>query len=735
MILRSITINGFKSFAKKTTLDLSRNVTGVVGPNGSGKSNIGESVRFVMGEQSMKSIRSKSLGDLVFKGGDGVAALSRAAVSIELDNSGNNKKQSVQNDEGLSKFLAYDEIVLSREVFTDGASVYKINGSEVRLKDVQSLLAFAGIGASTHTIISQGEADKILTASKKERKEMIEDALGLKIHHIRLKESARKLKKVDENMQVVSLVRRELAPELRHLEIQMDKISKVETERIKLTEAYIKYFAYEDRFINNLKNKLGNHTNFDEKILEIKNNINFLNKKEEDLSNANTDNNFELSIINRKNIISENRSKIQGEMSVLMYEKNNLLSKINSEVKIIELKKEIFIDFKSDIKFRLNNTKNNLDNNNLAEAKTNLNEIQNIILATDSWHSSAINKGEIENRLNGIDNDIQKLENVLLENREALNLIDLEFSRYNQEKINGVRKIYEEKYNLERDLASIENNRQSFERDREMLSSKDNDFTVKLEEANRFVGSQVLNYKNTTLGDDYKHYENERLVERLKIRIEELGILDPTNIRNSYEEMRDRDTHLSKEIKDLEQAKASLDQLILELESSIKIDFNKGLEKINFAFNNYFHEVFPGGRASLQVIKVKNEIDENGNEIEESQNELEVEGVDITINLPGKKINDINMLSGGERTLSSIALLFAMTSIIPPPFMVLDETDAALDELNAKKYGKMLGRLSEKSRLLVITHNRETMNECDVLYGVTMGAEGFSRLLSIKFDK
>ncbi len=730
MILKSITINGFKSFAKKTTLDLSRNVTGVVGPNGSGKSNIGESVRFVMGEQSMKSIRSKSLGDLVFKGGEGISALSRASVSISLDNSGINKKHAVQNDEGLSKFLAYDEILLSREVFTDGASVYKINGSEVRLKDVQSLLAFAGIGASTHTIISQGEADKILTASKKERKEMIEDALGLKIHHIRLKESARKLKKVDENMQVVSFMRRELGPELRHLEIQMDKISKVEIERTKLTEAYIKYFAYEDRFIDNLKNKLNGHTNFNEKIAEIKNKINFLNKKEEEMSDAKTDNNFELDIINRKNIISENRSKVQSEMSVLMYEKNNLLNKINSEVKIIEVKKEIFIDFKSDIKFRLNNIKNNLDTNNLEEAKTHLNEIQNIILATDSWHSGALNKGEIENRLEAINNDIQKLDNILLENREALTQIDLEFSRYNQEKINGVRKIYEEKYNLERDLGSVENNRQSFERDIEMLKNKDEDFTTKLEEANRFVGSQVLNYKTFVITEDYKHYENERLVERLKIRIEELGILDPTNIRNSYEEMKGRDTHLSKEIQDLEQAKTSLDKLILELESSIKTDFNKGLEKINFAFNNYFHEVFPGGRASLSVTKVKNTEDEDG-----ENNEEEVEGVDIAINLPSKKVNDINMLSGGERTLSSIALLFAMTSIISPPFMVLDETDAALDEINAKKYGKMLGRLSEKSRLLVITHNRETMNECDVLYGVTMGVEGFSRLLSIKFDK
>lgn len=745
MILKSITINGFKSFAKKTTIDLSHNVTGVVGPNGSGKSNIGESVRFVMGEQSMKSIRSKSLGDLVFKGGDGVSALSRASVSISLDNSGVNKKYSVQSDEGLSKFLSYDEIILSREVFTDGASVYKINSAEVRLKDVQSLLAFAGIGASTHTIISQGEADKILTASKKERKEMIEDALGLKIHHIRLKESARKLKKVDENMKIVDLVRRELTPELRHLSNQMEKISKVEEEREKLLAAYIKYFAYEDKFINNLKNKLGAnegtgiHKNFEDKINEVKNKLLELNKKELDLSNNSNnsnDNNFENKIREQKDILDTDKSKVQNETSVLMYEKNNLLSKINSEVKIIEIKKEVFINLKSDIKFRLNNIKKSLESNNTENIKSNLQELEEIILSTDAWHTGNLDKASIETELNNINLKLESFDIKLREIREKMNSLDTERSNYNNQKLIEIKKVYENKYALERELNNIENTRLSYERDLELVKSKDQDFNISLDEANRFVGHKVLGYKNETLEANYSQHENERLVERLKIRIEELGILDPTTIRNSFEEMKGRDAHLKSEIEDLTKTKTSLDSLILELENSIKTDFNKGLEKINFAFNNYFHEVFPGGRAALHVIKVKNtdSQDENNNE-SESEEGLEVEGVDITINLPSKKVNDINMLSGGERTLSSIALLFAMTSIIPPPFMVLDETDAALDEMNAKKYGKMLGRLSEKSRLLVITHNRETMNECDVLYGVTMGAEGYSRLLSIKFDK
>lgn len=748
MILKSITINGFKSFAKKTTIDLSHNVTGVVGPNGSGKSNIGESVRFVMGEQSMKSIRSKSLGDLVFKGGEGVNALSRASVSITLDNSGVNKKYSVQNDEGLSKFLSYDEIILSREVFTDGASVYKINAAEVRLKDVQSLLAFAGVGASTHTIISQGEADKILTASKKERKEMIEDALGLKIHHIRLKESERKLKKVDENMRVAELVRRELMPELRHLENQMDKISKVELEREKLLAALIKYFAYEDNYINNLKNKLGTNTNlegknFETKCIEIKNNISILNKKEIELSTPNIDKNiedrnFEEKIRQDKNNLDIEKTKIQNEMSVIMYEKNNLLSKINNEVKIIEIKKEVFVNFKSDIKYRLNSIKNSLEVNNIQDVKNNLSELEDIVLSTDAWHDGVLDKANIENNLNNLNTKLEAFDILLGDIRDKMSELDKDMrirnENINNQKLIEIKKIYEEKYKLERELANTENNKESYERELINLKSRDEDFNYKLAEANRFVGSQVLEYKNNILDAEYKHFENERLIERLKIRIEEYGILDPSIIKNSFIEMSERDTHLKSEIDDLNKTSVSLDGLILELQNSIKADFNKGLEKINFAFNNYFHEVFPGGRASLHVIKVKSEENENSEGVSDELSD-EVEGVDITVNLPSKKINDINMLSGGERTLSSIALLFAMTSIIPPPFMVLDETDAALDEMNAKKYGKMLGRLSEKSRLLVITHNRETMNECDVLYGVTMGAEGYSRLLSIKFDK
>jgi chromosome segregation protein len=207
MILKSITLNGFKSFAKKTTIDVSHNVTGIVGPNGSGKSNIAEAIRFVVGEQSMKTIRSKSLSDLVFKGSSGASALSRASVSIHIDNRVKTFDESLNED--LASFLAYDEIILTREVYLDGGSSYKINNTEVRLKDVQSLLGLAGIGASAHTIISQGEADKILLSNAKERKEMLDDALGIRIHRIRLRDSEKKLEKVKTHLSTVDLIRKQ----------------------------------------------------------------------------------------------------------------------------------------------------------------------------------------------------------------------------------------------------------------------------------------------------------------------------------------------------------------------------------------------------------------------------------------------------------------------------------------------------------------------------------------------
>src|SRR3989338_4304621 len=191
MRLQTLEINCFKSFSKKINLDFQNPVVCIVGPNGSGKSNVVEAFRFVLGEQSMKSMRGKAGPDLIFKGSKHLPRGTKATVTIYFNNS--DKVFKLENGEGEEVNLNYDIISISRVVYPDGLSKYILNGTEVRLKDINNLLASVNIGSSGHHIISQGEADRILNASPRDRKEMVEDALGLKIYQYKIKESERKL--------------------------------------------------------------------------------------------------------------------------------------------------------------------------------------------------------------------------------------------------------------------------------------------------------------------------------------------------------------------------------------------------------------------------------------------------------------------------------------------------------------------------------------------------------------
>lgn len=214
-----------------------------------------------------------------------------------------------------------------------------------------------------------------------------------------------------------------------------------------------------------------------------------------------------------------------------------------------------------------------------------------------------------------------------------------------------------------------------------------------------------------------------------------------------YNEVMERDTFLARELEDLQKGATSLHELIVELRGKLDIEFKEGLRKINTQFQEYFALMFGGGTASLEVVKQKKRVrkdeeipdecamDDMEGGLNADDSASAEEGIDIAVSLPRKKIRGLQMLSGGERALTSIALIFAMSQVNPPPFLVLDETDAALDEANSRRYGDMLENLAKRSQLIVVTHNRETMSRAGVLYGVTMGSDAASRLLSVKFEE
>ena len=244
MYLKSIELSGFKSFAKKNTFEFESPISAIVGPNGSGKSNVAEAFRFVLGEQSIKSMRGKRGEDLIWNGATTEPRSNRASVKVLFDNS----KKIFDID--------FSEVTIERTVHRDGLNEYSINGSVVRLKDVIELLARAHIGASGHHIISQGEADKILSASPKDRKSMVEDALGLKLYQYKRLESERKLKKTFENIEQVQALRKEIAPHLKFLSKQVEKLEKTESMRQELLSLSKEYFKKEELYLTHEKSEI-----------------------------------------------------------------------------------------------------------------------------------------------------------------------------------------------------------------------------------------------------------------------------------------------------------------------------------------------------------------------------------------------------------------------------------------------------------------------------------------------
>ena len=235
--LKSIELSGFKSFGKKTELVFGSPIVGVVGPNGSGKSNVAEAFRFVLGEQSMKSMRSKKGEDLIWGGSPALPRMNRAGVKVVFDNS----KRLLDLD--------FKEVVVERVVHRDGVNEYLLNGTPVRLKDVIRLLAGANSGGSGYQIISQGEADRILNASPRERREMVEDALGLKLYQHKKAESERKLMETGINIDKTKSLRREIGPHLNFLRTQVEKIEKAREMKEELAAKLNDYLAREHAWI------------------------------------------------------------------------------------------------------------------------------------------------------------------------------------------------------------------------------------------------------------------------------------------------------------------------------------------------------------------------------------------------------------------------------------------------------------------------------------------------------
>ncbi len=748
-MLKSIEISGFKSFGKKVAIFIDSPITAVVGPNGSGKSNVVEAIRFVLGEQSMKSLRGKGQSDLLFKGSKSTGSVNKLKVSISFDN---RKRQfSLSNEIGKNISVDFDDIVISRELYADGRSIYSIGGSEVRLKDITDLLSSVHIGASGHHIISQGEADRLITASSKERRSMIDDALGLRIYEIRIRDAIRKLDKSKLNIAEISSARRELAPHLNFLRKQVEKLNEAEEARRELSK---RYFVYEKNSTNIIKKHLDQiNTNLfkvETELAQYKEETSvvptfYTDELNEIKSSLDRINGEKLALLRTRESLERQLGRTEGIIEALKKPKNPIQN--NNPKSHISLEKNEFVNFCESINTEIESILNNQDKSfeNVSQGLHKiLNKVKNFLNTNNTTDTKKIEIFSINENPEELTQALEleeSLRNEINNNISSLEVLNKD-EKIEQEKLNQkqieIHSLEADQYKSRIERARLIGEKSKIELDREHIT---NDLLM-LEEEKKIFEPFLINSLSEGINEEDLTKEQlvseRRALERLRMKLEEIGGGSGSDIIKEFEDTKARDEYLHSQLNDLDNSIKSLLDLIAELRETVRLEFTKGIEKINTHFGEFFKAMFGGGNAFLSLVAEL----KKGGEQEDEETDLEDEdsltpkferGVNIHVDLPNKKVKELTMLSGGERSLVSIALLFAMSQVNPPPFLVLDETDAALDEANSRRYGDMLERLSTRTQLIVVTHNRETMSRAGTIYGVTMGADAVSKLLSIEF--
>ncbi|PKL72605.1 hypothetical protein CVV26_01175 [Candidatus Kuenenbacteria bacterium HGW-Kuenenbacteria-1] len=535
----------------------------------------------------------------------------------------------------------------------------------------------------------------------------------------------------------------------------------------------------------------------EEDLLKLEKNIQ--NKKDFLEQKLNEEKNiiFEINEIEKK--IFENKSKLEVEISLSISEISNELekiyqlqqdfvdqiNKIETAEEIKEIKKQAQIinqklaDFAKKLNPKNSKEKNEFQKklldyqkkfNEFLNNKTNLiDKINNskIDLEIEKQRKKLIEnkKNEIKEALEKIKFEIKEKEAKPLDKKEALIIfekenkkieeeiekIDQEFKKIREEINNFNQKEQEKKENL----FILQRNFQDKQREFNQISNFINEIKIELtkyETKEEDLKEEIIKELGETELENIQKNKidleilNEKLssdlsndIFRLKHQLALIGGIDPETAKE-YQETKQRHDFLLEQSEDLDKTIKSLEEIIVELDKIIEKQFKSIFEKINEKFEKYFKILFNGGEAKLVLIKEKEDLKNELNQEETEEEALlhsnkAIEGVEICATPPGKRLKNINTLSGGEKALTSIALICAIIANNPPPFIILDEVDAALDEANSERFIKILDDLSHKTQFIVITHNRAVMEKAEIIYGVTMNNESVSKILSIKLKE
>ncbi len=792
MEFKKIQLNGFKSFADKTNFLIENGLTGIVGPNGCGKSNIVESIRWVMGETSAKSMRGSGMEDVIFSGTSNKASKNIAEVSVTVTN---------EKNEGPIQYRELDEVNVRRKIEKDKGSKFYINDKEVRARDAQMFFADLSTGAHSPSMISQGRIGAIVTAKPTDRRAILEEAAGISGLHLRRHEAELRLNAAENNLKRADELRRQQERQLVNLQKQAEEAARYKnmSEDIKKIEAGLYYLKLleidkEIKIENEINVEAGTEvTDFNNKIADLENLVRTETEKVTPLRERNIEN---LSKIQRLNLelqsLDEENTRIQDEIENIKKtlqtfeedigrEKGIVIDANSNEKRLKEEKSELIeIDSKyyetekqsdndlSNSKEELQNeikkVKELINSQRNQEATSAIDNCKPLIEAYAKSYSKNenIKKESVKRneRIKVIDTEIDSWKNLLLNSEKMVSQLTERRSKLNDQlsKLDNQPKLQAEKKgqiteglrisekekneneviidstdekieNLRIELNEIQE--QSIQiRERkassgatvEGLKKRKNDLIDRIDSELNLSEENILENSNLFGVEELPDAVNqEDLLDKKKQEREKLGSvnLKADEETNKYET----------EIKKMESDRIDLVTAILKLKESINELNQKGRErlieafdKVDRKFNEVYTKLFNGGNAQLELV--------------DADDPLEA-GLEMLVSPPGKRLQSITLLSGGEQALTALSLIFAVFLTNPSPICVLDEVDAPLDDANVTRFCSLLDELTKitDTKFIIVTHHALTMSKMNRLYGVTMPEKGISQLVAVDLQK
>ena len=792
MEFKKIQLNGFKSFAEKTIFLIEDGLTGIVGPNGCGKSNIVESLRWCMGETSAKSMRGSGMEDVIFSGTSNKPSKNIAEVSLNLSN---------ENKEGPLQFKDTNEIEIRRKIEKDKGSKFYINDKEVRAKDAQMFFADLSTGAHSPSLISQGRIGALVTAKPSDRRAILEEAAGIAGLHVRRHEAELRLNAAENNLKRADELRRQQEKQLSSLQKQAEEAQKYKfiSEEIKKIEAGLYFLKLKEidgeikleneinidaeKEVDNINHKVMEiEKSIDEKVekldpvriknienlskiqrlnLELKGIDEENNRIKDDIGNLkhsirtiDDDEDKEKSTVvdansNEKRLIEEKNSLVDIDTKYFETEKNSNLDLDENKVKLYsqldDVKKLIESNKNDDAIVYLENTKKLIDNyaesfsKNQIIKKDSIKRSERIkIIETEivSWKNLLIKSekmlSDLGNRKSKIVEKLSELENQPQSQAEKKGQISESLRVSENERSQNENLIIELESSINNLRGNLDTIKESSIEIRERkasasatidgLNKRRQDLLDRVYDELNISENNLLEFSNLEAQEKFPDaLAQEELLDAKKRERDKLGSV---NLRADEETFK-----YENEIKKMEKDRQDLVTAIIKLKESISELNQKGrerlleaFEKVNRKFNDVYTKLFNGGNAKLELVDSDDPLDA---------------GLEMLVSPPGKRLQSITLLSGGEQALTALSLIFAVFLTNPSPICVLDEVDAPLDDANVTRFCNLLEELTKitNTKFIIVTHHALTMSKMDRLYGVTMPEKGISQLVAVDLQK